>query len=59
MATPFSAAIVADRLRDLELVKTNLQKIKNCSILCTHTDPYHFFEHLVWLAKMLSEVPLA
>lgn len=46
MATPFSAAIVDDRLRVLELVKANLQKIKNCSILFTHTNPYHFFEHL-------------
>lgn len=46
MATPFSAAIIDDRLRDLELVKSNLQKIKECSILFCHTNPYHFFEHL-------------
>ncbi|MGC8751180.1 response regulator [Hydrotalea sp.] len=46
MATPFSAAIVDDRLRDLELVKNHLQKIKECGSIYTSTNPNHFFEHL-------------
>ncbi|WP_288072997.1 response regulator transcription factor [Hydrotalea sp.] len=46
MVTPFSVAIVDDRLRDLELVKTKFQKIKECTILYSHTNAYHFFEHL-------------